>query len=391
MNILFIIPSLSGGGAERVTVTLASLLSAKYNVWIATYFETEHNYNLSDSVKVICLNVSDGKNTFKKYANSFIRIRKLHSLKKELKIDIAISMLFSPNFENVMSRGAEKIIVSIRNKCSEQLKGFSARINSFTCRKADKVVALSKNVMCDQIKCFSTPPQNIVTIYNPCDIRSIHNRINDGVTEEFKKIRQKSDFMLITAGRMTRQKGQWHMIRAFSKVVECNLRATLVILGKGELNAYLADLINNMNLQDNVFLLGFHKNPYPYLAQADVFAFTSLFEGFGNILLEAMACNLPIISCDCDAGPRELLDPSTDRQKFAKNIEKAEFGILTPVMDGTQYTCYDKLSNEELEFADAVKMIMKDEELREHYKEMSRIRIKDFSIDVILQEWIDIL
>lgn len=392
MNLMFIIPSLSGGGAERVTITLASELRKKHNVVIVTYHQVNAKYSIDEKLTVECLNISDGKNIIEKSINSIRRIKLLRKIKKKHKIDCAISMLFSPNFENIMSRCGEKIIVSIRSKCSVNLRGFKGFINSFTCKNADLVVALSKNVMNDQISNYSTPRSKIITIYNPCDILGIQEKCKEPINnEKFSEIREQFDKVIITAGRLTEQKAQWHMIRAFKEVVNKYPSVALVILGEGYLQEYLQKLIYELDLENNVFLIGFHSNPYPYLSQSDVFAFTSLFEGFGNILLEAMACGLPIVSCDCDAGPRELLAPKTDTFAFAKDVEYAEYGILTEVMDGKKYSAVEELTSQELKFSQGILKIINDPEVLEHYKEQSKKRIQSFSVDNIIEEWLEII
>lgn len=392
MNLMFIIPSLSGGGAERVTITLASELRKKHNVVIVTYHDVNAKYSIDEDLKVECLNISDGKNIIEKFRNSTRRIALLKNIKKKYQIDCSISMLFSPNFENVMSRSGEKVIVSIRNKCSVTLRGFKGFINSFTCKNADVVVALSKNVMKDQISNYSTPKSKIITIYNPCDILGIQEKCKESISnQKFSEIREQFDKVIITAGRLTEQKAQWHMIRAFKEVVNKYPSAALVILGEGSLQDYLQTLIYELNLENNVFLIGFHSNPYPYLYQSDVFAFTSLFEGFGNILLEAMACGLPIVSCDCDAGPRELLSPKTDTFAFAKNVEYAEYGVLTEVMDGKKYSAVEELTSQELKFSQAILRIISEPKVIDYYKEQSKKRIQSFSVDNIIEEWLEII
>lgn len=392
LNIMFIIPSLCGGGAERVTVTLASELSKTNDVTIVAYQKVANPYPVSDRVKIEYLNIAGGKNAIERNLNSIKRIGELKKLKRRYDIDCAISMLYSPNFENVMSRGKEKVIVSLRSKYSVNYKGFKAFINSYTCKKADLSVALSKNVMFDQINEFDTPKDKIITIYNPCDTDVIKERAKKETDHVlFDEIRQKSDYLVITAGRLTEQKAQWHMIKSFAEVVKKQPKASLVILGEGNLKDYLQDLICQMHLDNNVFLLGFQDNPYAFLARSDVFAFTSLFEGFGNILLEAMACDLPIVSCDCDAGPRELLAPNEDSFAFAKKVEQAKYGILSPVMTKEKVSADSPLTIEEEYYADALLRLMEDKDLLQHYVEMSKRRIEDFSVDAIVSAWKDIL
>lgn len=392
MNIMIIIPSLSGGGAERAASVLASELCKKHTVTVVTYYSTDKDYVIDKNVSVKCLEISGGSNGIKKAVNCINRIRILKKLKKDLAIDCSISFLYAPNFENVMSRNNEKTIVSLRNKYSVNYKGFKGKINSYTCKKADLSVALSKNVMYDQIVNYGTPENKIITIYNPCNIELINEMAGEPVPDQmFMSIRERFDRVIINAGRLNGQKGQWHLIRSFKEVIKKHPSTALVILGEGELRPYLKSLIRDSGLSDNVFLLGFHPNPYPFLKKSDIFAFTSLYEGFGNILLEAMACGLPVISCDCDAGPRELMAPDSDIRCFADHVQLEQYGILTKVMDGTRYKADDPISEEEKMFAEGINKMLDEEELLNHYSLRSGKRIRDFSKEIIAEEWEKIL
>ena len=113
--------------------------------------------------------------------------------------------------------------------------------------------------------------------------------------------------MVINIGRLTYQKAQVHLIRAFKRVVNEIPSSKLVILGQGELKKELDNEIINCNLQNNVFMLGFQENPYIYLKKSSVFVLSSLYEGMSNALLEAMYCVLPIIATDCKTGTKKIL------------------------------------------------------------------------------------
>lgn len=90
----------------------------------------------------------------------------------------------------------------------------------------------------------------------------------------------------MTAGRLVDQKGQWHLIRAFSRVINKLPDAKLLILGQGGNKDYLERLIKDYKLEDSIKLLGYKSNPYIYMVRSDIFAFSSVYEGLGNILVE---------------------------------------------------------------------------------------------------------
>lgn len=103
------------------------------------------------------------------------------------------------------------------------------------------------------------------------------------------------------------QKNYTTLIKAFA-LVKKEVDARLVILGDGEERKKLELLVNELGINDSVSMPGFVDNPYAYMSRADVFVLPSLWEGFPNVLVEAMACNTPVIATDCPGGSAEILD-----------------------------------------------------------------------------------
>ena len=138
----------------------------------------------------------------------------------------------------------------------------------------------------------------------------------------------------------------------------------------------MKDLAKTLGIEKNVFFLGFQKNPFKFLYNADIFVLSSLWEGFGNVIVEAMRCDLPIISSDCPSGPREILSPCSDIfHRLKRENELCEFGILTPVDDSVN------LSN-------SMNKILEDDILQRKYKEQSILRVNDFSKEIIVAKFI---
>lgn len=111
----------------------------------------------------------------------------------------------------------------------------------------------------------------------------------------------------------------------------------LAILGRGELEDYLKQLACEMDLEKDVYFLGFQKNPFKFISKSKIYVFPSLYEGFPNALCEAMACGVTVISSDCKSGPREILAPETNIDGETKIIEYAKYGMLLPVCDDNCY------------------------------------------------------
>ena len=195
----------------------------------------------------------------------------------------------------------------------------------------------------------------------------------------------------MNVGRLTKQKGQCHLIKAFKKVKETIKDMKLIILGRGELEDYLKQLVEELNLEKDVYFLGFQKNPFKFISKSKIYLFPSLYEGFPNALVEAMACEIPVISSDCRSGPREILAPETNIDVETKIIEYAKYGILIPVCDDNYYKARDPLTNKEMILAKSIVKLYSSKELLENYTVKAKERVKNFNKDKIILEYENIL
>ncbi len=141
----------------------------------------------------------------------------------------------------------------------------------------------------------------------------------------------------------------------------------------------------------DVYFLGFQQNPFKFIARSKLFVFSSLWEGFGNALVEAMACGVCVVSSDCRSGPREILAPNTDFTYQTKKPEFAEYGIIMPVFDVKYKTANEPLEEKEMMWVETVDRLLEDEGLRKNYSEKAKQSAEDFSIKKILIEWRNII
>lgn len=206
----------------------------------------------------------------------------------------------------------------------------------------------------------------------------------------FKTWIHKNIPILITAGRLVEAKGHEYLIRSFSKVRK-NKVCKLVVLGQGPLEGRLKSLVKDLHLNEEVLFPGFQKNPYAYFSESEIFVLSSLHEGFGKVLVEAMACGLPIISTDCRSGPREILAPRTNFLTEAKDIEIAEYGRLTPVPVGSCKGGREELTKEESLLASAMLCMLEDKKLRGDLHKKSVERAKSFDISKCVEKWLECL
>lgn len=378
-NIALIVPSLKGGGAEKVASLLSIEFAKKHRVWLILFDGEGIVYPYEGTM--VDLNLPASRTYLGKALNVFKRIYKVRKIKKKHRIQVSLSFLSSANIVNVVSRSNDKVILSVHNDPSRRRVGFwQRRVYRILYEKADKVVAVSKGVGKILGESYGISPDRIITIYNPVDTQEV-----------VKLVDLKQDcnerFSIVNVGRLTHAKGQWHLIRALVDVREEIPDIKLFILGEGELRGYLQDLIRSLNLEEHVFLMGHQDRPFEYMSAADVFVFPSISEGFGNVVVEALACGVPVISSDCRFGPREILAPLTDPTEQTKEISHEEYGILVPVCDGRHYDATVPLTIEERKLAKSIVDLLSDSELRELYSRRGKMRAYDFDIKEISNKW----
>lgn len=386
-NIAIIITKLNGGGAERCASNLSIELSKKYNVILVVFNASNMTYPYGG--ELIDLRIGSSNGILNKVSNVFKRVKRLKAIKKKYKVDCAVSLLDGPNLVNVLSSCGEKTIVSVRNMLShEHMSKLRKYLIRYVSMHSDLTVSLSEMVKLDLMNNFGIPELKVKTIYNHCDAQLLRELcMNNPIP--FNIIPNKANF--VTMGRLNNQKGQWHLIRAFQKVVKEIPDSHLYILGVGELEASLRQLISDLKLDDYITMTGYIKNPHGIYSYCEAFVFPSLFEGLGNVLLEALAFDMPVISCDCEAGPREILAPNTDLHSKAHSIELAEYGVLVPVCDGEHFNATESLTDEEAYLADAMIYLHKHPDIREEYRKKAKERIRNFDKSLILDEWVNVI
>jgi len=411
-KVMFIIPHLGSGGAERVVANLCNGL-ADYER-IVLIFENIIKHNVD--ARIISINSPATQNLFKKLLNFPVRYLKIRKLKEEMKPDFVVSLLEPANLFNVLTKiSNQKTVLSFRSNYTATLQedpffgeGITRSILKMFYKwafktiysNADLLVAVSKDVAGDLIKNYGINPNKVKIIHNPYPIDEIRESAKEplGSYEEIFK-----HPVLITAGRLTKQKGQWYLLRVFKALKEKHKDLKLVILGEGELKDYLVKLSEELGLKTyvwdrdelsesfDVYFLGFQKNPFKLIARSKLFVFPSLWEGFPNALVEAMACGVCVVSSDCRSGPREILAPNTDFNYQTQKPEFAEYGVLMPVFEVKYKSANEPLEEREMMWVETIDKLLEDESLGKNYSEKAKQRAEDFSIEKIVQEWKEVL
>jgi glycosyltransferase involved in cell wall biosynthesis len=372
-NIKFIINSMGSGGAEKVMSLLLEELSSKNYDLELICLEKDNFYPVPKNVGVKYLSKSTKLETgIKKLIKLPILAFRYKKHCKGTEADISISFMNRSNYINILAKilgMKNKIIISERAMPSLQHKsGLQGFVNRFLIKllynKASKTIANSIGNSIDLIEKFGV--NNVTIINNPINIKQINELSNEKVDIKLDK------FSFVTVGRLDSGKNHQILIKAMK-----DIEAYLYIIGDGPIKKDLESMIKNYKLEHKIFLLGRQENPYKYISKMDCFLFSSLYEGFPNVLVEALACGLPIISSDCQSGPREILVPNSDRSEcLIEGMELNEYGILIPI-------------NNEQNLKEAMKSMMDQENLKDKYSQNAFARANDFDIKIIIKQYED--
>jgi glycosyltransferase involved in cell wall biosynthesis len=306
-KIALFMPSFAGGGTERVFLSLAR--------------------GFSDRGKKVDLIVADSTGELKTQMDERVRVFDLQSkrvslclprlvnyLQKE-KPSILLSGLTYANIIAILakqlSHSATSIVISEHNFLSPKIRqeiGFKEKVVLFLARfyyrHPNGIVAVSAGVKNDLSSYLRVPLSRIQTISNPLDLEKVETRSGDLIQHSW--LDQKKAPVILSAGRLVWQKDFTTLLSAF-EIILAKMDARLIIIGEGSDRQALEKQIAAANLSAKVSLAGFQQNPYAFMRHSDVFVLSSIYEGFAMVLVEAMACEVPVISTNIPGGPTEIL------------------------------------------------------------------------------------
>lgn len=319
-RIALFVPSLNGGGAERVMLNLANAFSERGLVVDLVLLKAEGSYlqELSPQVRLVELGASRMMTGFLRLAHYLWKSKPqimLSAMTHSNIIAILAAMLSTSQVPIIIS---EHSTVSVALNLNRGLKNtVIGWLMKVLYRYANGIVAVSNGVAIDLANLLGLDIGRITVIHNPIISEELLSRFGQPVAHPW--LLNKSIPVVLSAGRLTLAKDFETLVKAFHVARKhCPMR--LMILGEGELRLKIEALVVRLGLTDDVALPGFIDNPLDYMKRADLFVLSSQYEGFGNVLVEAMACGVPVISTNCPSGPAEIL-------------ENGRWGRLVPVGD----------------------------------------------------------
>ena len=308
-HVLFLIPSLRGGGAERVITTLLRHLDRSgFKLALAAV----------DAREAVFLNEVPADVEFIDLRCRRVRyaLPKIVAMIWKRRPDVVFSTLVHLNLVLAMLRPLLprhlRYIARETNVVSQALVGYRSPGHwRWMYRRFygnhDVVVCQSQYMLDDLVANYAFPKERIVLIHNPVDVESIRRLAAETCHDSVLASEKDSDSVqLIAAGRLVNQKGFDMLIDAMTLLHDA--RIWLTILGEGPLRACLERLTLIKGVADRVRFAGFQANPYAWFARADAFVLSSRYEGFPNVILEALACGVPVIATPAPGGTREILD-----------------------------------------------------------------------------------
>lgn len=373
-KVLIVVPRLIGHGMERMAVLAADVLSDKYETEIIVFTKKDKQYETSS--KIVDLNIPTNKSKIKKIFNVFRRVRKLKTYRRQNNPYAVISFGTSANIVNVLSKGYGKTVISFRGYATIK-KGVSFNLS---CRFADWIFCISEELLDYFQKICPWAKRKSSVIYNSVDLDNIRQKLCDQVNYEPRHP------AFVAVGRLEPVKGYIHLLNAFALVKKRFPMASLTMIGDGSEKESLKKRTVELGISNNVTFLGSKENPFPYISKCDICVGTSITEGFMNVILEAGACEVPVISVDCFAGPREILS----KEKFERplnEIKYADYGILVPAFEAWDSI---ELEKEQL-LAKAMLRLATDTQMYNLYRTKLLERANDFSIQNYRTDLINLL
>ena len=367
-KVCVLINSLAGGGAEKVVATLCPEY-LKAGVELSPVYLSPQTGSEEGGAK--------------KLTSLFSFASKLKKYVKDNQVDLVQSHIYRANYVNILARlfGAKHKVQIVNHGMPSQYKneGLSGKINRYLIRwlypKADQVICPSQGMIEEFIE-LGVSRDNARLIQNPFDLEEITTKAKEKLNDPNFEFDTNKKY-IISIGRLHAVKRMDDVIWAFYELQKEMDDVELIILGDGDQRDAITTLMMELAISKKVHIPGQVKNPYNYLARSNVLLSASGFEGFSNVIVEALTLGVPVISTDCESGPREIMAPDTKRKKPITQgvVERVQCGLMVAV--GNIHA-----------MSDAMKQLFADENLRHELSENGPKRTTRFDKTTIASDYI---
>jgi len=308
-KLLFIIPTLTQGGAEQVIITLLNHLDKdkfSLSLMVINMQDEVYSAQIPTYVNLMDLKSRHVRTAIPKIVFNIWKYSPDIVMSTIGYLNLAIGMCKFLMPPKVKFFARETIVVSERlararfsNVWRFWYRFYYPRFEKVICQSIDMYKDLGNVIGEDQ---------NLVLINNPVDLEKIQNQLKVHIESRNERMffNKATDIHFVAAGRLIDQKGFSLLINAIG--ILASPRVKLAILGHGPLRVELQNQIESLNLQDSIFLMGYQKNPYTWIDKANAYILSSHYEGFPNVVLEALACRTQVLSTPAPGGAREILD-----------------------------------------------------------------------------------
>lgn len=315
-KIMFIIPSLAGGGAERVFANIVNTIDkSKFDITLVYLSDNKNVYDINDEVNEINLNSNRLRNAIFKIINVI----------KKKKPDLIVSTLGHMNLLLILlkpfiPKGIKIIIrqtsIASLSYSANFFKRFSQKKMFNIIKKADGIICQSEFMKIDLLKQIKVNEQKIIRIFNPVDFAEVKRKSIANVNFEFQS---EYKYMLFI-GRLSQVKRIPIIIEAFEKYYRYNNKVKLLIIGTGPKELELKNLTKEKGLESSIIFLGFQNNPYKWIEHCDLFLLASKNEGMPNVLIEVLALNKPVLILKHQGGTIDILEAADIKDRFVDKL-----------------------------------------------------------------------
>ncbi len=318
MNILQVINSLDCGGLEKLTLNLAKGLKTQGHNVVICCLEGLGNLHKGDlgGIEVAALNKKDGLDVILPF--------RLAGLMRKEKIEIIHSHNPGPLIYGTIAGKIAGVPVIINTRHGRAPR----QINRFIWEMNDCIVSISNDAKTELVKINKINPEKVTVIHNGIDLKEF-NSTYQSYPEEKKKIGLEASFVIGTVSRLSPEKDQTTLIKAFAKVAAVETTAKLVFVGDGPSKNVLQALAKSLGLEDRVIFLGFRSDISVIMRSFDIFVLSSLMEGISLSLLEAMALSRPVVVTDVGGNPEVVKNNETGILALPQNPDNLAEGIIS--------------------------------------------------------------